>query len=248
MIHGVELKHRLVGIAVIVNAAVVLALTVLAFVCDNYLWLPSWLPFRPTTVGANLGLIAAFLLLLALAGTLWKGCSWLRSQDERRYAVALLVLLIPLALALARRPIKRALQLRAAHRACALIDALDGYVRDHGTAPRDLQELVPEYIHEVPTPGLSCPVTDQFIYDAAPPRDGTVLPFTLAFGLRHALGGEVAVVYYPISLPLQAPSGKQVVFRLSLPSMGRPEYFHEERVPAIRRLDESWVFAGGDQE
>jgi type II secretory pathway pseudopilin PulG len=229
---------------VFVSGAFVLGLTAFAFACDQHLWLPSWFPnFHLSIESAKLGQMTASLLMLAFAAILWTTCSWLRSQGRRWFTVAVLLLLIPVTLTLARRPIRRSLQLRAAHRARVLTDALDGYVRDHGAPPKSLEQLVPRYIHEVPTPGLLDPAMNQFIYRAEAPQDDTFLPFTLAFGVQHAIAGQVAVVYYPQGLPLQGPTGKQVVFHLSLPSSADADYFHEVPVTAVWRLDESWVFA-----
>jgi hypothetical protein len=222
-----------------------LIVTYLAFSYFHYLWLPRWWvrpggnPFQ----AAFYFIGAAFILFIDLL-IVWSYTHGLLRLGRFRTALWSLAALIPILLAVLHVPTRTAFQLTAARQAGPLLNAIQQYRDDHGTVPEKLEQLVPQYIEKLPTPGLRLRQMDRFVYEPTPLDEDPEVPFVLAFGLHvGGIGGDFAVVYCPVGASGARRQMHGAQFTVPLPVSVEPGRTWRAYVEFVRRLGRSWILA-----
>jgi hypothetical protein len=241
-------RGRLFRGVVVANTGLVLVLTFYAFSWFHFIWLPSWWPPVPGgPFQAPFYFVAVAVVLLVCLGAHGWCAKRLFSMGQRRAAAWGLVALFPIVLAALFSPIQAGLQLRAAHRARPLLDAIQQYETDHGNVPQTLEALIPDYLDRIPTPGLQFSRSNRFVYVPVSTGDRALDRFVLAFGVHvGGVGGDLAVVYCPEAEAAGVALEEDARLVVPLPAAYGDERLHTASVELRRRLDRGWVFADSE--
>lgn len=83
---------------------------------------------------------------------------------------------------------------RAANRGQILIDAIDHYIVSSCCPPKSLNDLVPSYLSDIPTTGMSA--FPNYHYQANPRTQGDKVPWEIRINLSWPIKGSSRYLYY----------------------------------------------------